>query len=348
MQNNTTKAKPKKEYLLIFSYALSVIITIIVYITGGTTKVYANLMYLPIAIVASTYGKKWGIVHAVISALLIGPFMPLDKASNSSQEAINWILRLIIYLTIALVIGFFADYYRREFERNLKKDKEIFESQMATIFSLVKLAESRDDQTGAHIERVATFCRLLAHNLRNIPKYQAYINDDYIDKLFKASPLHDIGKVGIPDRILLKPGKLSAAEFEIMKTHTTIGANTLSEVKEKYPDNKLLELGINITHFHHEKWDCTGYPKGLSKTEIPLSARIMALADVYDALRSKRPYKEAYSHEKSMEIIRQGKGTFFDPEIVDVFLEIEAEFETTFDQYNLEECKPAVMESEAE
>ena len=263
--------------------------------------------------------------------------MPLDKASNSSQEAINWILRLIIYLTIAYVIGFFADYYKQEFEKSKQKDKEIFESQLATIFSLVKLAESRDDQTGAHIERVAVFCKLLANNLSNNTKYKDYINDDYVDKLFKASPLHDIGKVGIPDSILLKPDKLSAAEFEIMKTHTTIGANTLSDVKKKYPDNKLLELGINITHFHHEKWDGTGYPKGLSGTEIPLSARIMALADVYDALRSKRAYKEAYSHEASIEIIRQGKGTFFDPEIVDAFLEIEAEFETTFDRYNLED-----------
>lgn len=349
METVTNKIKEKitKKHLRVFSYALSAVVTMIVYFTGGTITAFANLMYLPIAIVASTNGKKQGVIHAVISALLIGPFMPLDVAANLNQKSVNWILRLVIYATIAFVIGFFADYYKREFEKSKQKDKEIFESQLATIFSLVKLAESRDDQTGAHIERVAIFCKLLANKLRNNPKYQAYIDDDYVDKLSKASPLHDIGKVGIPDSILLKPDKLSAAEFEIMKTHTTIGANTLSEVKKKYPDNKMLELGIHITHFHHEKWDGSGYPKGLAGAEIPLSARIMALADAYDALRSKRVYKEAYSHETSLEIIKQGKGTFFDPDIVDAFLEIEAEFEATFDLYNWEEAKPVVMEKEA-
>ncbi len=146
----------------------------------------------------------------------------------------------------------------------------------------------------------------------------------------KASTLHDIGKVGIPDSILHKPGKLTSQEFEIMKNHTNIGANTLLEVKKKYPDSKFLELGINITLYHHEKWDGSGYPHGLRGENIPLSARIMAIADAYDALRSKRVYKEAYSHEKSLEIIKQGKGTHFDPEIVDVFIENEAEFNNIF------------------
>lgn len=335
MQNNAKKAKIKNEYLLVLVYVLSVIIALVVYVTGGTAKAYTNLMYLPIAVVASTNGKKQGVIHAMISALLIGPFMPLDTVLDLNQDSLNWVLRLGIYVTIAFVIGFFADYYREEYEKNIKKDQEIFDSQLATIFSLVKLAESRDDDTGAHIERVAVYCKLLAVKLRNRLNYEGFINDEYIDNISKASSLHDIGKVGIPDRVLLKPGKLSAAEFEIMKTHTTIGAKTLLEVKQKYPDNKLLELGINITCFHHERWDGTGYPQGLAGKEIPLSARIMALADVYDALGSKRVYKEAYSHEVSLEIIKQGRGTFFDPDIVDVFVENEAEFNNAFKKYNL-------------
>ncbi len=145
--------------------------------------------------------------------------------------------------------------------------------------------------------------------------------------------MHDIGKVGIPDSILLKPGRLSAEEFEIMKTHTTIGAETLLEVKRKYPDNKFVEIGIKIAHYHHEKWDGTGYPEGLSGEDIPLSARIMAFADVYDALRSSRVYKEAYSHEESIEIIKQSGGTHFDPEILKVFLENEIEFKSTFEKH---------------
>ena len=320
------KVNERKEYyLLIFSYLLSVLITVIVYYTGGTNKVYANLMYLPIAIVASTNGKKHGVIIAVISALLIGPYMPINVELKIKQDLINWILRLIIYVVIAFVIGFFADYYRQKFEESASKDKKLSEAQMATIYSLVKLAESRDDDTGAHIERVAIFCNFLAKKLREIPKYKDYITDDYINNLTMACPLHDIGKVGIPDRILLKKGELSKEEFEVMKTHTILGANTLLEVKNKYPDNRFLELGINITLYHHEKWDGTGYPFGKKETEIPLSARIMALADVYDALRSKRVYKKAYSHAESVEIIKQGRGTHFDPEILDIFLEHEEE-----------------------
>lgn len=324
----------KKEHLLFLSYVLSTIIAIVVYNTGGTAKVYANLMYIPIAVVASVCGKKQGVTHAAVSALLIGPFMPLNVELGISQAPINWVLRLVIYVTIAFVIGFFSDYYRREYEKGSKKDKEIFEAQMATIYSLVKLSESRDYDTGVHAERVAVFCELLARHLRSIPRYKDYLSDDYINNLSKASPLHDIGKVGIPDDILLKQGKLTEEEFEIMKSHTTIGADTLKEVKKRYPDNKFLELGINITLYHHERWDGTGYPHGLSGEEIPLSARIMAIADAYEALRSKRVYKDAYTHEESLEIIKQGAGTFFDPEMVDILIQNQAEFKEAFEKNN--------------
>lgn len=324
------KEKATKKYFLISSYFFSTIIVGIVYITGGTSRVYANLMYLPMAIVASTNGKKYGVIFAVINALLIGPFMPINVYLNISQKPINWITRLIIYSTIAFVIGFFSDYSKQQFEKITKKEKEISEAQMATIYALVKLSEFRDGDTAGHTERIAVFCKLLAGKLRNIAKY-SYIDEDYIENIYKGSLLHDIGKVGIPDRILLKPGKLSMEEFEMMKTHTTIGANTLLEVKKKYIDNKFLKFGIYIAHFHHEKWNGTGYPNGLSGENIPLPARIIAIADVYDALRSKRVYKEAYSHEKSLEIIKQGDGTHFDPVIVKVFVENEVEFKNAFE-----------------
>lgn len=294
-------------------------------------------MYIPIAIIASTHGKRQGVIHAVISALLIGPFMPLDTVMHVHQQSINWIVRLVIYVMIALVIGFFSDYYRQEYERRVKKEKEIAEAQMAMVYSLVKLAESRDDNTGAHIERVAKICQTIARRLRDLKKYQDYIDEDYINKIGQLSPLHDIGKVGIPDYILRKPGRLSAEEYELMKTHTTIGAKTLMEVKEKFPDHRFLDLAICITKFHHEKWNGTGYPLGLAGTAIPLSARIMAIADVYDALRSKRVYKEAVSHEESLRIIREGSCSFFDPEVVEAFMESENEIRTLFDQYGVEE-----------
>lgn len=322
--------KLKNRDLLIFAYILSAVIFAIVYFEGGTSKVYTNLMYIPIAIAASTNRMRKAVIHAVYSALLVGPMMPLEVNHNVLQDELSWILRLSIYVMIAIVISFFADYYRKEFESNRKKEAELTEAQYSMIYSLVKLAESRDDNTGVHIKRVALFCRLLAEKLKNNPKYKGYINEDYIENIYRASPLHDIGKVGIPDNILLKPGKLTEEEYEVMKTHTTIGANTLLEVKEKYPDNRLLEMGICITNYHHERWDGNGYPEGLKGADIPLSARITAVADVYDALRSKRVYKDAYSHQKAVEIIKEGRGTQFDPDIVDAFLENEAEFDKLF------------------
>ena len=202
-------------------------------------------------------------------------------------------------------------YFQRELENknnNLKqmveeKVEEISESQIATIFAMAKLTESRDKDTGDHLKRIQLFCGLIAEKLSTHPKYKNKINRKFIDILQKASPLHDIGKVGVRDVILLKPGKLTVEEFEEMKQHTSIGASTLEEVYQRYPGNNFVKIGIEIAESHHEKWDGSGYPKGLCGEEIPLSARIMALADVYDALRSKRVYKDAYSNEQTRDII---------------------------------------------
>jgi putative two-component system response regulator len=200
--------------------------------------------------------------------------------------------------------------------------KEISASQMATIFALARLAESRDDDTGKHLERVQALCREVAINLKGNPVYATVVTDSFIESIFHASPLHDIGKVAIPDAILLKPGRLTPEEFEIMKTHAARGAETLDAVQRQYPKNYFVNMGIEIALYHHEKWNGAGYPDGLKGTAIPLSARIMAVADVYDALRAKRCYKEAFSHEQSCGIILKGRGTDFDPDVVDAFMKI--------------------------
>lgn len=207
-----------------------------------------------------------------------------------------------------------------------EKVREISDSQLATILAVSKLAEYRDDETGHHIERTRTFCKVLADHLRRNSRYTASIDDIYVERIYQAAPLHDIGKVGILDNILLKPDKLTAEEFAIMKTHAVIGARTLQTVRSKYPKNAFLNMGIALTHYHHEKWDGNGYPDGLAGEDIPLAARIMAIADVYDALRSKRPYKPAFTHEKSCEIILEGSGKHFDPAAVDSFRAVESEF----------------------
>jgi putative two-component system response regulator len=153
------------------------------------------------------------------------------------------------------------------------------------------------------------------------------INQTFMENIFAASPLHDVGKVGIPDRILLKPARLTTEEFEIMKTHTTIGANTLRAVDREYPGNSFIRTGIEIAECHHEKWDGTGYPNGLAGEAIPLAARIVALVDVYDALTSTRIYKKAMLHRESVAIILDGRGKHFDPDIVDSFEFVEVEFQ---------------------
>jgi putative two-component system response regulator len=196
-----------------------------------------------------------------------------------------------------------------------------------TIFAMSKLAESRDPETGEHIARIREYCKTLSQNLMGIPEYASTIDQTFLDVLYAAAPLHDIGKVGIPDRILLKPGKLTPEEFTVMKTHTTIGAMTLRSVAEQHPGNALMTMGIQIAEHHHERWDGKGYPHGLAEEEIPLAARILALGDVYDALTSRRVYKEAFSHDKSCSIILAEQGAAFDPRIVEVFRRVQGEFQ---------------------
>ena len=215
-----------------------------------------------------------------------------------------------------------------------EKVKEISESQVATIHALSSLAEYRDDDTGQHIKRTQVFCKLLAEQLQDNPKCSDRITDSFVYNIYCAAPLHDIGKVGIADDILLKPGKLTDEEFEIMKGHVMIGVKTLQSVQKDYPNNEFINIGVNLTRAHHEKWDGSGYPDGVAGEDIPLCGRIMAVVDVYDALRSKRPYKEPFTHEKAVEIIQKDSGTHFDPDMVEAFMSVEKEFARIRDEFD--------------
>jgi putative two-component system response regulator len=192
------------------------------------------------------------------------------------------------------------------------------------VFALAKLAESRDDDTGEHLIRVRSYSQALAEQLQRRSVYAAQITTQFLDGLYRTSPLHDIGKVAISDTILLKPGKLSRQEFEIMKTHTVLGAKTLEQVVSISECGGFLAMAIAVAKSHHERFDGTGYPEGLQGESIPLPARIVALADVFDALTSTRPYKPAYSPVHARRIICEESGTHFDPVIVTAF---EAAFE---------------------
>ncbi len=209
-----------------------------------------------------------------------------------------------------------------------RRTREVETIQDVTVHTLASLAETRDHETGNHIRRTQHYVKLLAETLRKHPRFAAELDDDRtIELLFKSAPLHDIGKVGIPDHILLKPGKLSAEEFEQMKRHTTLGRDAIIQTeKELGIEIAFLRYAKEIAYSHQEKWDGSGYPEGLSGERIPVSARLMALADVYDALISKRVYKPPFSHEEAAKLIAGSRGTHLDPDVVDAFLGLQNEF----------------------
>lgn len=205
-----------------------------------------------------------------------------------------------------------------------RRTEEVHDIQDVTILTMASLAETRDNETGNHIIRTQHYVKLLALQLREHPRFAHYLDDATIDLLFKSAPLHDIGKVGIPDSILLKPGKLTAEEFEIMKTHTTQGRLAIESAESRLgKDVPFLRCAKEIAYSHQEKWDGSGYPEGLSGDTIPISARLMAIADVYDALISRRVYKPPFTHEAAMAIIEEGRGRHFDPDVVEAFVAIQ-------------------------
>jgi putative two-component system response regulator len=209
----------------------------------------------------------------------------------------------------------------------LERTRLMSDLQDTAMAAMGSLAESRDPETGNHIRRTQHYVRALAEYLKDDARYGEKLTPEYITMLFKSAPLHDVGKVGIRDDILLKPDALAEEEFEIMKTHAEIGREAIERASEKLAEgNNFLRLAAEIAGTHHEKWDGTGYPHGLAGEEIPLSGRLMALADVYDALISRRCYKPPFPHSKARGIIVEGRGKHFDPAIVDAFVAIETEF----------------------
>ena len=238
---------------------------------------------------------------------------------------------LFVYVTYYLIDlsgdGMFALFVlekdlttRIKLEKKLEESvSQVKETQAAAIMGFAKLTEFRDHCTGEHLERIKSYTRILTTNMRKLPEYRNYITDDYIEDITMSSILHDIGKVGIEDSILLKAGKLSQDEFEVMKNHSNMGGDALTVIDKNVGYKSFLTIGKEIASYHHEKWDGSGYPEGLKGTEIPLSARIVALADVYDALISERPYKQAFKHEEAVNIIMEEKGRHFDPDVVDAF-----------------------------
>ncbi len=216
-----------------------------------------------------------------------------------------------------------------------QKSEEVAHFRDMTIVAMGILAEARDNETGNHLKRTQHYMRALANHMREHPRFKSFLSDDFIEALYKLAPLHDIGKVGIPDHILLKPGKLTDEEFAIMKTHPTLGGKVLATAENDLPaPSRFLHIGRDIATGHHEKWDGSGYPAGLKGDAIPVSARLMAIADVYDALISPRVYKKAFSHEEAASIIIRGQGNHFDPDLVDAFVALQDTFRQIAEHYS--------------
>jgi putative two-component system response regulator len=215
-----------------------------------------------------------------------------------------------------------------------RRTRQLAALEQVTILTMASLAEVRDQDTGNHLRRTQAYMRMLATKLRQHPRFSDYLTENVIDMLFRCTPLHDIGKVGIPDRILHKPGKYEPHEFEIMKTHPALGRDALLQAQDVAGETiEFLEIAQHIVYSHHEKWDGSGYPQGLAGQAIPIPARLMAVADVYDALISRRVYKPGMSHAKATGIIVEGMGKHFDPDVVDAFLDLNQEFQEIATRY---------------
>lgn len=255
-----------------------------------------------------------------------------DEAMGFQVGGVDYIMKPISPSIVRARVRTHLALYDQNRELALKveeRTREVAHTQDVTIHSMAVLAETRDNETGGHIMRTQYYVKSLAEQIMNLDKYRNYLDKPRINLFFKSAPLHDIGKVGIADSILLKPGKLTDEEFDEMKNHTNYGRDAIvkSEAALGGKDTtSFLRLAREIAYTHHEKWNGRGYPEGLSGEDIPLSGRLMAIADVYDALISKRVYKAAFTHEKAVLIITEERGEHFDPELVDSFLEIQERF----------------------
>ncbi|WP_291517534.1 two-component system response regulator [Acidovorax sp.] len=267
-----------------------------------------------------------------------------DERAGLALGAVDYITKpisppiLLARVNTHLALKATADFLRDKsayLEREVAmRTLEVQAIQDVTIMAMTSLAETRVNETGNHIRRTQLYVKALAERLRHHPRFEHILNDRMIDLLYKSAPLHDIGKIGIPDSILLKPGKLTVEEFEVMKTHTTLGRDAIEDAERRLGMRvAFLSVSKEIAYSHQEMWDGTGYPLALAGDAIPVSARLMAVADVYDALISKRVYKPAFSHDQACNTIIRGKGTHFDPDMVDAFVDLAEDFRKIAEKY---------------
>lgn len=323
----TTSRKLKYIYV---SFAALFLLMIISVLTYHVVVIYAY----PIAIAGLYFSKRLTRFSTVLTVLvtvggqLIGFF--LDRPDNNF-ETINKLLLYGIFPRLLTLLSFAAilELMTTRTSRLLKEDAENYEQQVLysqdMIYGFATLVENRDENTGGHIKRTSIYSRLLASKLKEKGIYSDIITNEFIECLSMVAPLHDIGKISIPDSVLCKPGKLTDEEFDIMKSHSAKGGEIIKSTFSNIADDNYRTMAYEVARYHHEKWNGRGYPEGLSGEDIPLAARIMTVADVFDAVSEKRCYRDAMPLEKCFQIISEGIGRDFDPAIAETFLELREE-----------------------
>jgi HD-GYP domain-containing protein (c-di-GMP phosphodiesterase class II) len=300
---------------------------------------FINFYFLPVIVAGYLVGVRLSVLGALFCILMVLVYTVLNPQSftlpTTKAELVVHLLAWGGFLILAgAAVGTQQDKLKSEVAQTRELNSQLLESyrsvkdaRTATVLGLAKLAEYRDRETGRHLERIREYCRIITAELARHPQYRGYITDAYIEDICLSSVLHDIGKVGIVDGILLKPGKLTPDEYEAIKRHTTLGGDTLRAVEAEIRGTSFLTLGKEVAYHHHERWDGRGYPQGMKGEQIPLSARVVAVADVYDAITSDRVYMRSRSHAEALRIIAEERGQQFDPDIVDAFLERAADID---------------------
>ena len=289
---------------------------------AGLESLGVLVLGLVSAFILAWAGAGWS--SLLLGVIGVGVWQASASTFQNEGIFLSPVLPLIVLVCNFSILTFFRFWH--EEQRVKERTRELAMVQEATIESMSSLTETRDPDTGEHIRRTQNYILLLAEHLRNRPRFSPFLDRETIDLLYKSAPLHDIGKVGVSDRILLKPGRLTEQEFEEMKQHTIYGRNTILAAERKLGNISFLRVAREIAYTHHERWDGSGYPEGLKGEQIPVPGRLMALVDTYDALTSNRVYKSKIPHEKAVEIIAEEKGSHFDPEVVDAFLKVKENF----------------------
>ncbi len=284
--------------------ALMISCGFLVYYAGGIKYVYSYTMFLPIILAAILFKTKGGILAGVIGGLILGPYMPIDSMTGEMQLTFNWLFRMALYISLGTLVGQAIDMLD-------KTNLELLHAYDSTIKGWSYAMDLRDKETEGHCQRVTEMTVKIAMAMNEIDRKK-------LPHIYRGALLHDMGKMGIPDAILLKPGKLTEDEWEIMRRHPQYAYQMLSPIEYLHP-------ALNIPYCHHEKWNGSGYPRGLRGEEIPLEARIFAIVDVYDALTSDRPYRKAWTKAETLEHIENNSGTHFDPQVVKLFLKLMSE-----------------------